>query len=247
MKKITIPKILEKLKWSRGGRIFALISASSIGKSVKLHSSLRMENSNIADNVELGRNSIISRSTLSNNVRIYDNCFLYKTKIDSHTYVNQYAQLLRVNIGKYCSIASHVYVGAAPHPMDRITTHPMTFLNDFGHFIEEDDPEVKSMREETRTSIGHDVWIGQGVVVMPNIGINSGAIIGAHSVVTKDVPPFAIVAGNPAKVIRYRFDDETIQKLMSIAWWDWDETLIKARISDFYHIKKFVAKYHSSA
>ena len=131
--------------------------------------------------------------------------------------------------------------------MDRVSTHPMTFLAEFGHFINSDDSDVKAMREDTQTTIGHDVWIGQGVVIMPNVHVHSGAIIGAHSVVTRDVPAFAVVAGNPAKVMRYRFDEETIEKLLSIAWWDWDETLIKQRISDFCHIKKFVAKYYSSA
>jgi phosphonate metabolism protein (transferase hexapeptide repeat family) len=244
MKKISYAKIVERLKWMKISRVFSNISGTSIHPSAKVHNSLTARESQIAAFSKLGKNVILNRSTLAKHSNIYDDCFLYKAEIDQYSYSNVHTHLLRVKIGKFCSIASHVYIGAAPHPMDRVSTHPLTFLSDYGGFIDTDDPDVKSMREDTITAIGNDVWIGQGVVILPNVKVGDGAIIGAHSVVTKDVEPYAVMMGNPARIQRYRFDAEVIQKMLRIKWWDWDYSEIKSAISDFNHIDKFVAKYY---
>jgi serine acetyltransferase len=96
--------------------------------------------------------------------------------------------------------------------------------------------------------IQNDVWIGAKSTIMSGVKISNGALVGACSVVTKDVPPFAIVAGNPAKVVKYRFTEEQIEKLLSIAWWNWDEQKIKDNSMDMWsdNINEFINKFYEN-
>ena len=149
-------------------------------------------------------------------------------------------------MGKYCSIASHVYIGPTSHPLDKISTHAFLFLKEYG-FIEDDDQKVVKAREKALTHIGNDVWIGQGAVIMPGINIGDGAVIGAHSVVTKDVEPYSIVMGLPATHFRYRFDKDVADQLVLIKWWDWGQSKIKENIAEFSDIRKFVNKHRYNA
>ncbi|MBO3762064.1 CatB-related O-acetyltransferase [Ciceribacter sp. L1K22] len=122
----------------------------------------------------------------------------------------------RLVIGKYVQIARGAYfiTSSANHPMAGFTTYPFRiFRQDTINGY--DDLPVRD------TIVGHDVWIGHNATIMPGVTIGNGAIVAAESVVTRDVPPYAIVGGNPARVIRMRFDDETIEALQQIAWWDW--------------------------
>lgn len=134
----------------------------------------------------------------------------------------------KLKIGKFCQLASKCkfMMPEANHTMNSLTTYPL-----FWNFIQ--NAEVKSYfdiipdkkyyrKENSNTIIGNDVWIGYDALIMPGIKIGDGAIIGARSVVTKDVNPYTIVAGNPAKEIRKRFDDGTIKKLLKIQWWNWE-------------------------
>jgi len=125
-----------------------------------------------------------------------------------------------VNIGKFCSIGEiKVFLARSKnHRRDFITTFPLHFMS--SHFSAVIDEVV--VDNSHTVSIGNDVWIGNDVVLIDNITIGNGAIIGAHSVVRENVPNYAIVYGNPARVIKYRFSDEIIVKLLDMAWWDWD-------------------------
>jgi len=127
----------------------------------------------------------------------------------------------RLHIGRFCMIARGVrfIMNGATHAMDGFSTYP---FNVFGGGWEVGfDPATWEAVNRGDTTVGHDVWFGRDVTVMPGVTIGSGAIIGACSVVTKDVPPYAMMAGNPARVVRQRFDDTTIASLLDIAWWDW--------------------------
>jgi virginiamycin A acetyltransferase len=123
-------------------------------------------------------------------------------------------------IGKFCAIARGVefIMNGANHRMDSVTTYPFNIMGDGW---EKAAPDLGDMPIKGDTVIGNDVWIGQNVTFMPGVKISDGAIIGANSVVAKDVPPYHIVAGNPAKIIRKRFDDELIEYLLELKWWDW--------------------------
>ncbi|RQO74397.1 Vat family streptogramin A O-acetyltransferase [Pedobacter sp. KBW06] len=124
-------------------------------------------------------------------------------------------------VGKFCMIASGVkfIMNGASHRMDGVTTYP---FNLFGSDWTAVTPTLDQLPYKGNTIIGNDVWIGRNVTVMPGVKIGDGAIVAANSTVTNDVEPFAIVGGNPAKLIRYRFSSEVIQKLLVIKWWDWD-------------------------
>ncbi|MGP3593267.1 CatB-related O-acetyltransferase [Vagococcus sp. WN89Y] len=131
-----------------------------------------------------------------------------------------------VVIGRFCSIASNVKVMGGDHPMDRFTTHMLTYNGEFDKFAMEkfNRPWVlkKFITRPKKLIIGNDVWIGNDVVLKGGITIGDGAVVAANSVVTKDVPPYAIVAGVPAKIIRYRFGPEIIDELLKIKWWDYN-------------------------
>lgn len=123
-------------------------------------------------------------------------------------------------IGKFCAIAAGVefVMNGANHRMGSVTTYP---FNIFGHGWEKATPTLEELPFKGDTVVGNDVWIGQNVTVMPGVRIGDGAIVAAGSVVTKDVPPYTIVGGNPARVIKKRFDDGLIAYLLELKWWDW--------------------------
>lgn len=134
----------------------------------------------------------------------------------------------KLKIGKYCSLADNILIIlGGNHRPDWITTYPFTVLADW--------PEAHNIEGHPATNgdvvIGNDVWIGMGVTIMSGVTIGDGAVIAARSVVTKDVPSYAIVGGNPAQVIRMRFDDVTTSKLLEMQWWNWPIEKIKEQIA----------------
>ena len=123
-------------------------------------------------------------------------------------------------IGKYCSLATGCtfLMNGANHPLSSFSTYPFAiFKNGWG------EGDVAQLAEQNKgdTIIGNDVWIGRDAVILPGVNVGHGAIIGARAVVSKDVPDYSVVVGNPAKIVRQRFDDQTIASLLNVAWWDW--------------------------
>ena len=132
-------------------------------------------------------------------------------------------------IGKFCAIAKDVtfMMNGANHQSTGFSTYPF-FI--FGNGWEKSAPQPGDLPFKGNTEIGNDVWIGYNATIMPGVKIGSGAIIASKSVVTNDVPAYAVVGGNPAKIIKQRFDDKTINALLSIAWWDWSNDKITAHL-----------------
>ena len=132
-------------------------------------------------------------------------------------------------IGKFCAIAKDVtfIMNGANHQSTGFSTYPF-FI--FGNGWEKSAPQPGDLPFKGNTEIGNDVWIGYNTTIMPGVKIGSGAIIASKSVVTNDVPAYAVVGGNPAKIIKQRFDDKTINALLSIAWWDWSNDKITAHL-----------------
>lgn len=141
--------------------------------------------------------------------------------IGAFTYIRSDSQLLFVkSIGRFCSIANNVSIGNPKkvHPTDWVSIHPFQYdVNSPLHYY----PEV------TDTVIGHDVWIGENATILENVTIGTGAIVATSAVVTKDVPPYAIVAGNPAKIVKYRHTEEICQQLLDSQWWEYPVTILK--------------------
>lgn len=161
------------------------------------------------------------------------------------SYIERHSEGIYADIGKFCSIASNVRINALEHPMERVTTHKISYRpNEFFKF-QGIDAEFRARRQAKRVSIGHDVWIGHGAVIMPAISIGHGAVIGANAVVTKDVAPYTIVAGNPAKPIRPRFSEAIGARLVKLAWWDWPNTVLFDAITDIQSmsVEDFLTKW----
>lgn len=142
------------------------------------------------------------------------------SRVGRYSYVSARSSAIHTNIGSFCSIASGVAIGGGAHKIDAVSTSPVfsSGRNLFGkNFAKVEFSPYKT------TEIGNDVWIGNRALVLQGVKIGDGAVIGAGSVVTKDVPPYEIWAGNPAKCIKKRFDEETIAKLLEIKWWELPE------------------------
>lgn len=163
-----------------------------------------------------------------------------RSNIGKCTSVGTLCAIYDTNIGKFCSIARECYIGGASHPLNHISTSSCFYIkrNYTGVCYSENNYNWKSP-----VKIGNDVWLGVRVIVRGGVTISDGAVIGAGSVVTKDVGPYEIWAGNPARFIRKRFDDETIKKLLEIKWWNWDDKMIKENTSLFENPRVFLKHY----
>ena len=175
-------------------------------------------------------------SYLFNNIYGGQNYFSQNSTVKNSTigflsYAGSNTRIENTTIGKYSSIGPNVLIGLGEHPVDRMSTHPI-FYKAFRHVNVKLDG-VTPFQEYYKTHIGSDCWIGANVIVRAGVEIGNGAIIAAGSVVTKDVPPFHIFGGNPAKFIRKRFDEETISELQNICWWDWDLQKIQENLHRF--------------
>ena len=159
------------------------------------------------------RGKSVLNSQIDKTAKIYSGTEFYDSTIGRHSYIGYDSEVHSCDIGSFCSIANGFVVGGAKHPLDWVSSSPI-FYNVGGG---------------KRTTIGHDVWIGNRVTIMQGVTIGTGVAIGAGAIVTKDVPPYAVVAGCPAKVIKYRFDEETIQKLMVSEWWNLDDAVLKEK------------------
>ena len=136
----------------------------------------------------------------------------------------------RLIIGKFCAIATHVkfIMSGANHKLDGISTYPFPI---FGQGWEGELAQIMNLPTKGDTVVGHDVWLGYDAMVLPGVTIGDGAVIGARSVVTSDIPPYAIAAGNPARVIKQRFSDADIARLLAIQWWHWEIEKITRNIA----------------
>lgn len=140
----------------------------------------------------------------------------------------------RLIIGKFCAIAEGVrfIMNGAAHRMNGLTTYPFSL---FGGGWEKTVPEITDLPYKGDTVLGNDVWLGLNVTVMPGVTIGDGAIVAANSTVVKNVEPYSIVGGNPAKLIRMRFEPDMVEALQRLRWWDWDEKKI------FDHLETLVS------
>ncbi len=149
------------------------------------------------------------------------------------------ASPIQLNIGKYCSLANDItIICGGEHDQNWVSTYP--FIDRFSLM------EHKTLirpRFKGDICIGNDVWIAQNVTILSGVSIGDGAVIGAGAVVCKDIPPYAVAVGVPAKVVKYRFSKEEREKLLKIKWWNWPKDIILSRMQDFTDIQKFISKY----
>jgi len=173
---------------------------------------------------------------------IFPNVVMHKADIGAHSYIQKDTCIFNAQIGSFCSIASGVSIGLGQHHVQGVSTHPAFYLKHT--------PLVRTFSEEDQfisskpISIGHDVWIGQNAVVLDGVTIGTGAIIAAGAVVIRDVEPYSIVGGVPAKVIKYRFSEETCKQLLSSAWWEQPDEWLQHHHKYFITPESFLTGTH---
>lgn len=161
----------------------------------------------------------------------------YRGKIGRYSYIGNNSFVIDTEIGNYTSIAPDCYIGGTNHPMDWVSTSPVfhKWENLMKKNFSNHEFEIFN-----NTIVGNDVWIGNKVMIKAGITISDGAVVGMGSIVTRDIGPYEIWAGNPAKMIRKRFDDDVIEKLMEIKWWEWSEEKLEVHASDFDSPRTFI-------
>lgn len=153
-------------------------------------------------------------------------------RFGDYSYIVADADIIYATVGKFCSIAAHTRINPGNHPLERVALNHFTYRSS-AYGLGEDDADFFQWRRDHHVTLGHDVWIGHGAILLPGVSVGNGAAIGAGAVVSKDVPPFAIVVGVPGRVLRYRFAPEIIAALERIAWWDWPHDRLRAGLRDF--------------
>ncbi len=199
---------------------------SIFGKNCVLQKHSRVSSSSLGNNILLFQHAKIKNSELSNHVNIYDESVVVNSKIEDYTYLSKNVTINKVNIGKYCSIGQDVLIGLGMHPTNFLSTSPFFYSASTHHGFKTFSTK-QTFEEYKTTTIGNDVWIGARAIILDGIVIGNGAIVAAGSVVTKNVEPYSIVGGVPAKLIKLRFEKETIEKIQNTAWWNWSETEIQ--------------------
>lgn len=181
------------------------------------------------------KNSVISKFS-----KVEAGSQVVNSTFEKHSFCGYNCTILNTKIGKYTSIASDVKIGLVQHPIDWLSTSPVFYKG-------RDSIKTKisefEFNNKVTTIIGNDVWIGEGCFIKQGVKVGNGSIVGMGSVVTKDVEPYAIVVGNPAKLIKYRFNIEIIAKLENLKWWDLDEEVLRKKSSKVTNIDAFLAEF----
>jgi acetyltransferase-like isoleucine patch superfamily enzyme len=183
-------------------------------------------NNIFADKTIVSENCEVMNSKMNYYSRIKSLCHLRDSNLGDYSIVSNSTYINASDIGKFNSIGYGNYIGLWEHNL-LVTTHSFYLYEGSGGFVK----GYKSYeKDKIRTKIGNDVWTGANVVILKGVNIGDGAVVGASSVVTKDIPPYAIVVGNPAIVLRYRFTDEEIKFLLKIKWWNYKRKLIQEMV-----------------
>lgn len=215
-------KILKILKRKIDNKLYHVFRTRNyIGHSVSVDISVLVEGTYLDGNITIGEKCILHEAYLDGNIEIGRFTSLWGPGI--FLLGRKYG----IEIGSFCSIARHVSIQEDYHNLTRLTTY----------FIEKNIFSVPPLEDAVvskgKITIGNDVWIGANAQIMSGVTIGNGAVIAAGSIVVKDVPPYAVVAGNPATVKKYRFDDKTISELQGLKWWEWSVEKIKDKKNFF--------------
>ncbi|MEM5542764.1 chloramphenicol acetyltransferase [Sulfitobacter sp. AS92] len=170
---------------------------------------------------------------------------LAHSEIGDYSYCDRWCDIANTQIGKFSNIAASVRIGATDHPMEKASLHHFHYRAGDCFDGAEDDADWFALRRSRRTVIGHDTWLGHGAQVRPEVTIGPGAVVAGGAIVTRDVAPYMIVAGIPAKPLRRRFSESIATRMEELGWWDWPHDRLQASLKDFQTMpaEAFLEKY----
>lgn len=178
-------------------------------------------------------NATVRNSRLGAFVEIGEGSNVLESEMGDYSYTARYADIAYSVLGKFVNVAAFTRLNPGEHPYHRASLHHFMYRSSYFWPDEPDEQAVFDWRRSRPVRVGHDTWIGHGAIVMKGVTIGDGAIIGAQSVVTKDVAPYAVVAGAPARFIKWRHPRAIADRLQALAWWDWPHEDIRAALPDF--------------
>ena len=185
----------------------------------------------------------IKHCSFQKQVKIFGGSQLLNVEVGRYSYIGYNATIINASIGSFCSIAGDCIIGGGEHPSAFVSTSPVFYK---GSNALKRNFSNKEFNPYKRTVIGNDVWIANGVKIKSGISVSDGAVIGMGAVVTKNIGPYEIWGGNPARLIRKRFSDEMIEELMRIVWWNWDEKELLKYGNDFFDPEVLINHYKLS-
>lgn len=200
-----------------------------LGTAAKVHDTASVRATSFGSYCEVGAHTKIAESSFGD-----------------YSYVAHDSDIMHTTVGRFCSIAAHTRINPGNHPLDRVMMSHVGYRSS-AYGLGEDDSAFFAWRASTPVVLEHDVWLGHGAVVLPGITIGTGAAVGAGAIVTRDVAPFTIVVGNPARLLRPRFAPDIIDALTRIAWWNWPHDRLRLAMADIrrFDAGAFCAKYNS--
>lgn len=199
-----------------------------LGQQPFIHPDCQITNTEFGAFVEIGQGSRVQNS-----------------RFGDYSYCDRYADIANAQIGKFANIAAFTRIGPTDHPMAQPSLHH--FLYRSADYWDDAEPDAAffEKRASRVAHIGHDTWLGHGAVIRPEVRIGDGAVVASMAVVTKDVAPYTVVAGIPAKPIKQRFSPDIAQRLIALAWWDWPHSALRSALHDFrtLPVEAFLEKY----
>jgi phosphonate metabolism protein (transferase hexapeptide repeat family) len=204
--------------------------AKMLGQAPLIHDGAVVVDCELGVYTEVGRGTAMSHS-----------------RFGDYSYITWDCHVAGSDIGKFCSIAAHVRINPGNHPVWRASQHHFSYRSRQFGLAESDDEEVFAWRRDNAVTLGHDIWIGHGVTLLAGVTVGTGAVVGAGAVVSKNVAPYSIVAGVPARPIRTRFPAAIAERLQALAWWDWSHDRLRAALPDFRALsaEAFLEKYEA--
>ena len=197
---------------------------NNFDESARLYKDVVVVGSTLKRLVTIGDHSKVQNSIIDESVIIDRNNYIDSSKVGCHSYTGRNTSIIHSKVGAFCSISWNVTIGGANHDYSRIAQH--SFLYHASDTLRPAGCESSYDRFSQPVIVGNDVWIAAGAVVTRGVTIGDGSVVGANAVVTHDIPPYAVVTGAPAKVIKYRFEEEIIKELLRLQWWNWSEEKI---------------------